>query len=160
MEALAVALGIELRSARLRKGWTRVQLVRRLPVKLSTQTIATYEFGTRHMPVKRLYEICETLDERVEEVLTRVRARLAEQDGGEVLYLDLSASAKCRQWWMEPLSKWARIRLKHDPTAKSVAVLSGDALEYLAAICGTNAQEISAFLRESGLLRASDEQER
>src|SRR4051794_20054161 len=53
--------GAELRRAREVLGWSRIQLVERLPSGIGDRTLLSYEHGTRHLTVLRFVEISREL---------------------------------------------------------------------------------------------------
>jgi transcriptional regulator with XRE-family HTH domain len=55
------AIGEELRRARETLGWSRGQLVARLPSGIGDRTLLSYEHGTRHLTTLRLVELCRAL---------------------------------------------------------------------------------------------------
>ena len=59
---VARVLGDEIRQARKACGWTRKQLQAYLPTRISVQTLATYELGTRQCSVARLVELCDAMN--------------------------------------------------------------------------------------------------
>uniref|UniRef100_UPI003F497370 helix-turn-helix domain-containing protein n=1 Tax=Amycolatopsis sp. CA-096443 TaxID=3239919 RepID=UPI003F497370 len=73
-------LGGELREPRAQRGLTLTDLAARLPV--SPQTLASYELGSRHCNVVRLFEIRHSLGELPGDVLTIVSGRLPGATGG------------------------------------------------------------------------------
>src|SRR3954447_2908080 len=56
-EVVSRALGEELRRTREGLGWSRLQLVARLPSGIGDRTLLSYEHGTRHLTVLRLIEL-------------------------------------------------------------------------------------------------------
>lgn len=60
-KALSRAIGEELRRAREVNGWSRGYLAARLPSEIGDRTLLSYEHGTRHLTMIRLFEICRVL---------------------------------------------------------------------------------------------------
>lgn len=60
-KAISRAVGEELRRTREAKGWSRQQLVSRLPSGIRERTVLSYEHGTRQLNVVRLVELCDAL---------------------------------------------------------------------------------------------------
>src|SRR5690349_10328107 len=71
-------LGEELRCAREALGWSRLQLVARLPSGIGERTLLSYEHGTRHLTALRLVELCYALGVDAPTLLRRAlqRARI------------------------------------------------------------------------------------
>jgi len=59
-KAISRALGEELRREREALGWSRAQLVARLPSGIGDRTLLSYEHGTRHSTALWLIEICRS----------------------------------------------------------------------------------------------------
>lgn len=141
-------LGDELRTLRKRHGWTRRDLLKRLHLDISIQTIATYELGTRQCTVTRLRELSEALEEPMEQLVVRVMQRIGEREIS-VLIIDLQSAAKTTVAGLGPLSAWAKIRLAtlpdgHPPAAQ----LDRAALELLAELCGIDTTDLVRRLRD------------
>lgn len=56
------AIGDELRRVREEHGWSRLQLVERLPSGIGDRTLLAYEHGTRNLHAVRLVEIADGLE--------------------------------------------------------------------------------------------------
>lgn len=113
-EAIVRALGSELRRAREAAGWTRADLVARLPFEMHVQTLTNYERGLRQCTLGRLVEICRALDLTAPDVL-RVALQRAEMDVHAVVQVDLRAAAEDSSAEFVPLQRWARNRLATEP---------------------------------------------
>jgi len=68
-------LGEELRAARMARGLARRDVVPELDRKVSLKALATYELGTRAMPVTRFIEICAVLRVSPVEIMRRTWER-------------------------------------------------------------------------------------
>lgn len=64
-------VGRALRQAREARGWTRQQLVERLPCGIGDRTLLSYEHGIRFLSVVRFGEICRALGVPGSEILRR-----------------------------------------------------------------------------------------
>jgi transcriptional regulator with XRE-family HTH domain len=73
--AIARAIGEELRNARTAVGWSRLQLVSRLPSGIGDRTLLSYEHGTRHLTVLRLIELCHALEVAAPTLLNQAMQR-------------------------------------------------------------------------------------
>jgi transcriptional regulator with XRE-family HTH domain len=60
-KAFARISGQEIRRAREARGWSRVQLVERLPSGIGDRTLLSYEQGLRQLSVIRFVEISRAL---------------------------------------------------------------------------------------------------
>lgn len=87
--AISRALGEELRRTREGRGWSRGQLVARLPSGIGERTLLSYEHGTRHLTVLRLIELCRAQEVAAPTLLNQAlqRAQINLQD--LVLHVDL-----------------------------------------------------------------------
>lgn len=147
-------LGDELRALRRRRGLTRRQLKDRLPCRdVSLQTLATYELGTRQVAAIRVYQICEALDERVDDLYARVRLRLQLPHAPVELALDLAATATAPDLNLPPVQAWAQAKLSTQPAERLVR-LTMSALHNLAALCAMSADELVERLTRAGLTKA------
>lgn len=153
-------LGAELRQARLLRGWTQRDLISRLPWAASVQTVASYERGTRHMPVARFVDVANALDQPPADLLTRAWKR-ATNDLGPGLCLKLPALAEHRRDALAPLRRWARCRLHEIPDGRRTVVLvSWSALAFLAKLCAVEADDLVQQLTDpsAGLVHSGGNQ--
>ncbi len=140
-QELARALGEELRRLRRDHGWTRKDMIDRLSVDISLQTLASYEWGIRRMSVERLDQIAHALHSTAGEVLTRASARML--DDSTVAKVDLAQLAQLRVAELEPLHRWACAQLTHRTgNEPSTMTLSASALDALAAVCHMTTTEL------------------
>lgn len=147
-QMLSRVLGEELRTLRKRRGWTRRDLLKRLDLGISLQTLATYELGTRKCSVTRLWELSEALEEPMEQLVVRVMQRVGEREIS-VLIIDLTSAAKTTVAKLEPLRAWAKIRLSTLPDGHApVAQLDRAALGLLAEVCGIDIADLVHRLRD------------
>jgi transcriptional regulator with XRE-family HTH domain len=148
-ERIQRVLGDELRNERKSRGWTRRDLAAALGQSISHQTLATYELGTRHCSVIRLWELTEALKTSVPELWSRVMDRIG--DGGQVsgLTIDLQAAAKTTLAQLGPLARWAKTCLRTLPDGQQpVARLDRAALESMAELCLTDTADLVHWLRD------------
>jgi transcriptional regulator with XRE-family HTH domain len=73
---LVVALGHELRQARVDRRWSRHDLVERMPNSFPANTLSCYENGSRECSFTRFVEICETLGVSAPGLLDRAIQRV------------------------------------------------------------------------------------
>ncbi|GGS43507.1 MULTISPECIES: helix-turn-helix domain-containing protein [Actinokineospora] len=139
------ALGRELRRLRLRRKWTRAQLVQRLPGELSAQALASYETGTRSCTVVRFVELCGALDASPHDLLERVHRRLMNEEFPATLRVDLHRLAADDRPELVPARRWAAAEVGRHATA--VRELDYAALESLSALCGLPVLELIRMLR-------------
>lgn len=133
--AVARAIGEEIRRARESVGWTRAELVARMPSDIHPQTLATYERGIRQCTVGRLVEICRTMGMSAPDVLSWAMQR-AEIDLVTIgLQVDLRAVLADSRVELLPLRRWARGRLTDDPGAY-IAHLEWPVVQEMAALFG------------------------
>ncbi|MGW5053383.1 helix-turn-helix domain-containing protein [Actinokineospora sp. NPDC004072] len=139
------ALGRELRRLRLRRKWTRAQLVQRLPGELSAQALASYETGTRSCTVVRFVELCGALDASPHDLLERVHRRILNEEFPAALRVDLHKLAADERPELVPARRWAAAEVSRHATA--VRELDYPALESLASLCGLPVVELIRMLR-------------
>jgi len=145
-KVISRALGEELRRAREACGWSRLQLVARLPSGIGDRTLLSYEHGTRHPTVLRLIEICwamgvdsATLHSRA---LQRARIHVETmnlQVDLRALLLDCNSSALFR-----PMVQWARNTLNEHPDG--VVEVQPVAVRNLALFVGCPQQDLANYL--------------
>ncbi|MGQ0841003.1 helix-turn-helix domain-containing protein [Actinokineospora sp.] len=145
---IARAVGHELRRARDAAGWTRSDLVAKLPSDIHVQTLATYEQGVRHCTVARLVEICRALGVPAAELLSLALQRAAVDLHRVELRVDLRAVARDRRTELEPLRAWARHRLDDDADGTGVARLDPVVIHEMAAFCGLSRSAMLHMLVE------------
>lgn len=153
-------LGDELKQARLLRGWTQRDLTSRLPWAASVQTVASYERGTRHMPVARFVDVANALDQHPADLLTRAWKR-AVNDLGPGLLLKLPALVEHRRDHLTPLRRWARCRLHDVPDGlRPVVLVSWSALTFLATLCAVDVDDLVQQLTDpsAGLVHSDGRQ--
>jgi hypothetical protein len=109
------AVGEEMRRMREVRGWSRAQLVARLPSGIGDRTLLSYEHGTRHLTFLRFLEICWALGvdgpTMARRALQRARIRLA----ALTLQVDLNTLLVDPGDTYRPMIKWARNTLNEHP---------------------------------------------
>ncbi|HVK19982.1 MAG TPA: helix-turn-helix transcriptional regulator [Actinokineospora sp.] len=144
-------LGKLLHAVRDARGWSRPELIARMPDEISHQTLASYEQGTRNVRVSRLFELCDALGVRASEIFaatendpeyaTETRLDPAPLDpaplGGVTVdgaTVDLVAISRSHTSSLRPLRLWAQACLVHQPERRHVE-LSPHAITVLAGLC-------------------------
>ena len=134
------AIGQELRRARDAIGWTRAELVTRLPFRVHVQTIAGYERGTVQCSTNRFLVLCGTLGISAPDALAWAMQR-AEIDLPTIgAQIDLRAVVHDKAPDLLPLRRWARRRLKDNPST-GVARLAWPVIQELATVLGMGRDE-------------------
>jgi transcriptional regulator with XRE-family HTH domain len=110
---IAQAIGDALRRARVSVGWSRAELVSRLPSQIHSQTLAAYERGVRQCTIERFVEICLAIGVSAPSVLGGALQR-AEIDL-TTIQIDLRAVLNDNNAELLPLRRWARKRLEDEP---------------------------------------------
>lgn len=139
------ALGRELQRLRLRRRWTRAQLVQRLPGELSAQALASYETGTRSCTVVRFVELCTALETSPHDLLERVHQHVTHEDYPAALRVDLHRLAVDERPELAPARRWAATEVARH--AASARELDFPALESLASLCGLDIVDLVRMLR-------------
>ncbi|WP_156753270.1 helix-turn-helix domain-containing protein [Actinokineospora pegani] len=139
------ALGKELQQLRMRRRWTRAQLVQRLPVELSAQALASYETGTRSCTVVRFVELCTALETSPHDLLERVHDQVNHDDHPASLKIDLTHLALDDRDALSPARRWAATEVaRHAATSRDLDLA---ALESLASLCHVPTVELVRMLR-------------
>lgn len=143
-KAISRAIGEELRRAREANGWTRGQLVSRLPSGIGDRTLLSYEHGTRHLTVLRFIELCAVLDVSAPTLLNQglQRARLRLQN--IVLQVNLRDLLSDRNDKFRPIIPWARNKLLEYPDG--VVELPPSSVRELATFIGRPYLELAGYL--------------
>ena len=142
--AIAQAIGEELRNARTAVGWSRLQLVSRLPSGIGDRTLLSYEHGTRHLTVLRLIELCHTLEVAAPTLLNKAMQRAQIHLQNLVLQVDLRFLLNDRNEHFRPMHQWARNKLNENPGR--VVELPPSSVRELATFVGCTYHELAAYL--------------
>jgi transcriptional regulator with XRE-family HTH domain len=142
--AVARAIGEELRRARDARGWTRAQVVALLPSGIGERTLLSYEHGTRQLSVLRLLELCDALGVTASSVLSLAlqRARLLLEN--LALQIDLHAVLNDQRPQDPPLAQWASNKLGRHPDG--IVELVPAAVLELADFMGYDQSDLAARL--------------
>lgn len=150
--AFLVALGDELRQARVRRGWSRDEFVAQLGVGISRHTLATYELGTRTMSLARLFELCRALGIEPHGMLDRAYRRVFGTDTSA--HVDLARLARATAERLRPLRGWARLRLRDTPPSRGTEVVfSAVGLDSMAGLCGLTRAGLMQAMALDGIAR-------
>jgi transcriptional regulator with XRE-family HTH domain len=143
-KVISRAIGEELRRAREATGWSRLQLVSRLPSGIGDRTLLSYEHGTRHLTVLRFIEICRALGFAAPTLLNQAlqRARIHLQN--LVLQVDLRHLLNDRNDKFRPMHQWARNKLNEFPDG--VVELPPASVRELATFVGCGYDELAGYL--------------
>jgi transcriptional regulator with XRE-family HTH domain len=143
-KAISRAIGEELRRAREDRGWSRAQLVARLPSGIGERTLLSYEHGTRQLTALRLIEISRALGIAAPTLLGQAlqRARIHLQN--LMLQIDLRELLNDRSDKFRPMFQWARNKLTVNPGG--VIELAPSSVHELAAFVGCSHQELANYL--------------
>jgi transcriptional regulator with XRE-family HTH domain len=142
--AISRAVGEELRRTREAKGWSRAQLVGRLPSGIGDRTLLSYEHGTRHLTVLRLVELCRALGVAAPalQCLVEQRARIHLQN--LVLQIDLRQLLADKSDKFRPMFQWARNKLNENPDG--IVELAPSSVRELATFVGCSHRELANYL--------------
>lgn len=143
--AFARILGQEIRRAREARGWTRAQLVERLPSGIGDRTLLSYEHGIRFLTVVRFVEICRALGVAASELLHRAMEKARDLRAFS-LRVNLRAVLRDKQDEFEPVRMWARNRLKDNPNTE--VLLAPVTVREMAAVLGFSHGALAAYLAE------------
>lgn len=141
---VARAIGAELELVREERGWSRGQLVARLPSGIGERTLLSYEHGQRHVTVLRLLELCRALGVTAAELLTAALQRARLELDNLALLVDLRAVVEDESTKFRPLRQWARNKLNKNKAG--VAELAPAGVDELADFLGYDRQELVTYL--------------
>jgi transcriptional regulator with XRE-family HTH domain len=136
------ALGVELRHAREDKGWSRAELVAKLPSRIGERTLLSYEHGTRQMNLVRMHEICQALAITTPDLLRRAEERALRLLRDVPLRVDLHQLLTDKDEFR--LHRWANNALAE--SADGIAEITPSAVEDIAVLLGIPPRELTAFL--------------
>jgi len=143
--AFARILGQEIRRAREARGWTRVQLVERLPSGIGDRTLLSYEHGIRFLTVVRFVEICRVLGVAASDVLHKAIKKACDLRAFS-LRVNLRAVLRDTQDEFESVRMWAKNRLKDNPNTE--VLLAPVTVREMAAVLGFSHSTLAAYLAE------------
>lgn len=145
-KAISRAIGEELRRAREAVGWSRRQLVARLPSGIGDRTVLSYEHGTRHLTVIRLLELCRVLGVLGPTLLTNALQRARLDLANLMLRVNLKELLKDENVKFRPLAQWAKNKLNKCPDG--IAELLPSSVEELADFLGYSYHDLANYLAE------------
>jgi transcriptional regulator with XRE-family HTH domain len=145
-QVISQELGRRLRHLRESRGWTRPELARRLPSKITEHTLLTYEHGIRHLTFVRLVELCRAL-----RVPTSDLVQVTMQQTGvdlEILSIrvDLRAVIRDDEAEFELVQRWAANRLADEPEGGGVVRLIPDVVREMAAVVGCSHSTLVTYM--------------
>lgn len=143
-KAISRAIGEELRRAREANGWSRGQLVGRLPSGIGDRTLLSYEHGTRHLTVIRFIELCAALDVAAPTLLNQGLQRARLQLQNVVLQINLRDLLSDRNDRFLPIIPWARNKLLEYPDG--LVELPPSSVRELATFIGRPYLELAGYL--------------
>lgn len=144
-KAFARILGQEIRRAREARGWTRAQLVKRLPSGIGDRTLLSYEHGDRFLSVVRFVEICRTLGVASSEILHKALEKARDLRTFS-LRINLRAVLRDNREGFETVRRWAKNRLKDNPTTE--VLLPPTTVREMAAVLGFSHNTLASYLAE------------
>lgn len=147
-QALARAIGEELRRAREALGVSRAKFVAGLPSGIGERTLLAYEHGLRQISIVRLVELCEHLGVSAPDLLRRAMQKVDTYLSNLTLRVDLRDLIDSVNNRFRPLVPWARNRLNDTPDG--TAHLSPSAIRELAAFIGQPENELARYLARFG----------
>jgi transcriptional regulator with XRE-family HTH domain len=143
-KAVSRAIGEELRRAREAKGWSRGQLVSRLPPGIGDRTLLSYEHGTRHLTLLRFIELCRALGVAAPSLLNQALQRARIYLRNLVLQIDLRDLLRDRNERFLPIIQWAHNKLAENPGG--VVELSPSSVREMATLIGCTHHELANYL--------------
>jgi transcriptional regulator with XRE-family HTH domain len=114
-KVISRALGEELRRAREALGWSRLELVARLPSGIGDRTLLSYEHGTRNLTMIRFIEICRAMGVDSATLHSRALQRARIHVETMNLHVDLYELLRDTNDKFRPMVQWARNTLNEHP---------------------------------------------
>lgn len=143
-QEISRALGVELRQEREAVGWSRGQLVARLPSKIGDRTLLSYEHGTRTMTIVRFIEICSALSVDSATVHRRALQRARINLENATLEVDLRFLLNDGSATYRPLQQWARNSLNEHPDG--IVEIAPVVIRHLALLVGCDYSGLVNYL--------------
>lgn len=144
-KAFARLLGQEIRRARESRGWTRLQLVDQLPSGIGDRTLLSYEHGIRQLSVVRFVEISRALGVAASDLLARALEKARDLRAFS-LRVNLRAVQRDQQDGFEAIRRWARNRMKTDPSTE--VLLAPPTIREMAVALDYSHAALAAYLAE------------
>lgn len=138
------AIGEELRRTRETRGWSRLQLVERLPSGIGDRTLLSYEHGTRHLTALRLIELCRALGVDAPTLLAHALQRARIHIENLPLKIDLHTLLEDGSGTFRPITQWARNALIEHPDG--IAEVEPAVVQNLALCIGCTNQQLANYL--------------
>ncbi|WP_459709726.1 helix-turn-helix domain-containing protein [Actinophytocola sp. KF-1] len=137
-------MGAELRLAREARGWSREQLVSRLPSGIGARALLSYEHGTRHLTLLRFVEVCQALGAAAPVLLGRALQRVRVHVENLALQVDVRWLVSEPDEKFLPLVSWANNKLVRHPSG--VVEVAASAVTELADVVGCSRSELVDYL--------------
>ncbi|MFI7677199.1 helix-turn-helix domain-containing protein [Actinophytocola sp. NPDC049390] len=143
-EAIAKAVGEELRIARETLGWSRTFMVSRLPSGIGDRTLLSYEHGMRQITVFRLIELSEAVGLASSSVLAMALQRARVDLANLELIVDLRSLLADFSPQFRPLHQWAKNKGNQCPDG--IARIPPAAIDELATFMGCTPRDLVLHL--------------
>jgi len=147
-KVISRALGEELRRAREACGWSRLQLVARLPSGIGERTLLSYEHGARQLTMLRFIEICRAMG--VDSATLHARALQRARIHVETMNLQVDIREMLRDCnnngKFRPMVQWARNTLNEHP--EGIVEVQPVAVRHLALSAGYACQDLTSYLAQ------------
>lgn len=144
--AITRAVGEEIERARKERGWSRTQLVARMPSGICDRTLLSYEDGTRNLTILRLVELCQALNTSVAGLMTMAFQRARIYLENLALLVDLPALLDDETARFRPIHQWARNKLRRQ--GSRVAEVQPSAVDELSDFVGCDRQDLAHHLAQ------------
>lgn len=143
-KAISRAVGEELRRSREAKGWTRDQLVKRLPSGIGSRTLLSYEHGTRHLTLLRFVEVCQALETAAPHVLGLALQRARIYLNRIALWVDLRLLVADNTTQFRSMILWAHNKLIEHPDG--IVEVTPSAVREMATMMSATAGDLAVYL--------------
>jgi transcriptional regulator with XRE-family HTH domain len=139
-------LGEELRRRREARGWSRLQLVKKLPSGIGDRTLLSYEHGTRQLLAVRFVEVCHALGVDPTAVLGCALQRARTHIENLPLRVNLRALLNDDSTIYRPLAQWAKNTLNEQPDG--IVELTPEVVKNLALFMGYTKEQLAKYLAQ------------
>lgn len=139
---LARALGQELQLVRETRGWSRAEMVARLPFDISRRTLNSYELGDSYHSVVRLVEMCRLLRVYAPDVLGMALQRAEIKP--RYVYVEVRQVLRADH---ERVRQWAENRYSGDPGTEIVR-LTPETIREMAALADMSWSALTGYLTQ------------
>jgi hypothetical protein len=161
LDALARALGLELRQARKRRKLTLKDIMGRMRGPVSMSSMVSYGTGARPLTVVRFVEMCKVMGEAPGQLLDKACLRASAEfpddapvpaaaSDDQLLFIRFAKVAESRDPVLHPFASWAKKVAGFGPA--NVSTMDLDTARAMACVCGVDLPQLVELLRAADAL--------